>query len=163
MGKTRTFKVDTSPPPPPVDPPADPPVTPGTPAPGPTPVSPAPTGAVSAKGDVTGPAITVSTLRRSRRATRAGGVRFTLGTIREATTGILSLKTAGRRSAIALGTVAFRLEPRSGAEVRLRLTRKGLASLKRARRLQVRGTIILRDARQNATIKPFSFILTAPK
>ena len=111
---------------------------------------------------MTGPRIVLS-VRKRMRATKGGRVRFTLGSIREATTGILSLRSTSRRgSGMALGTVSFRARPGRRAVLRVTLTRKAGAALRRARRLEVRGTVILRDAAGNASIKPFAFTLVAP-
>lgn len=159
----RAFGVDTSPLPPPAEtpPPPTPPVAAAATGADPVAVPSAAPRRV-AKADVTGPRILLSALRKRISATRAGGVRFTLGAIREAATGILSLRTAGSRSGMALGSTSFRARPGRRAVLRVLLTQRGRAALKRARRLEVRGTVILRDASGNATIKLFGFTLTAP-
>jgi hypothetical protein len=172
-GATRSFNVSTGIPPSPEPMPTPTPTPSGTQSSAATPtvsedskapvfarppVAPAPR--VATKVDVTGPRIILS-IRKRMSATKGGGVRFTLGSLSEATTGILSLRSSSRRGAVALGTLTFRGRPGRRAALRLILTPKARAALKRARRLDVRGTVILRDATGNASIKPFAFKLTA--
>ena len=107
--------------------------------------------------DVTGPAVVIPRGGRAIRATRAGTVRFTIGTLAESVSGIVSLAARGR----VLGTRSFQGRAGVTAVVQIRLTRGGRTLLDRRRRLQVQATVTLRDAAGNATVALSRFTLRA--
>jgi Tol biopolymer transport system component len=131
------------------------------PAPGPT--SPA---------DTVGPAISARALTRANgtiRVGRDGRFRLFCGRFAEPVAGRCSGASARRAGAgkrrtrlLKLGMRAFRARAGEPAIVRFRLSRASLKRLKAARKVRMKGTVVARDARGNATTAHFGFTLKAP-
>lgn len=159
-----------TPPPPPGGGTAPPPMSP--PAPGPVVADPIVQGPVPepVATDVEGPDLRIPASNRRLTASRTGVVRLAFGPASEDTSGVVTLKTAGkvrtgsgRRRVVALGTKAFQLLDGQTAGVRIRLGRANRALLRRAGRLRVQANVTVRDARGNATVETYVFTLRAPR
>lgn len=126
--------------------------------------------------DDVGPAIVAAALTSAngtRRVSRRGYVTLFCGAYDEpGVTGrcgarsVKRVKLAGsRRSALLkLGTKGFSAGPGKPARVRFRLGKTAMRMLRKASRVRMRGTVLARDSKGNASPKAaFSFSLKAPR
>lgn len=126
--------------------------------------------------DRAGPTISAATLRRGNRTllvSRRGNVRVFCGRFSESgVTGFcgarsvrrLAASGAARRSAVVkLRRSRFRARAGRPVRVRFHLSKRAMRTLRRAKKVRMRGTVNARDATGNATRKSFRFTLRAPK
>ena len=126
-----------------------------------------PGGPPGAGPDTTGPAVSGSALTRANgtiRVDRRGRFRLFCGRYGEPVTGTCGGRAAARRQrTLRLGNRAFSAPAGRRVMVRVRLSRAGLARLKAAKRVRMRGAVVVRDAVGNATTARFRFTLKSPK
>jgi Tol biopolymer transport system component len=123
-----------------------------------------PAGPPGAGSDTTGPAVSGSRLTRANgtiRVDRRGRFRLFCGRYSEPVTGTCGGRSVRRKRTLRLGNRAFSAQAGRRAMVRFRLSRTGLARLKRAKRVRMRGVVVVRDAVGNATTARFRFTLKA--
>jgi hypothetical protein len=108
--------------------------------------------------DATAPRLAIAAHRRALSASRAGLARVRLGTLDEDASGTLELRAGG----IVLGRAPFTARAGRAIVVRVPLSRKGFAALRRRSRLAVRAAVTVRDAAGNASATAFGFTLEAP-
>jgi hypothetical protein len=114
--------------------------------------------------DTAGPALALK-VPKSIKA-KKGVVTFNYGPAGEDTTGTVSLKSAkkikvaGKKKVLALsGTKAFTVLKGKKIAIKVKLSKKGKAALKKLKKISVKATVTARDARGNATVKTFVFTL----
>jgi AAA ATPase domain len=81
----------------------------------------------------------------------------------EPVTGTCGGRSARRKRTLRLGNRAFSAQAGRRVMVRFRLSRAGLTRLKAAKRVRMRGIVVVRDAVGNATTARFRFTLEAPR
>ena len=123
-----------------------------------------PAGPPGAGPDTTGPAVSGSPLTRANgtiRVDRRGRFRLFCGRYSEPVTGTCGGRSAAarRKRTLRLGNRAFSAQAGRRVMVRFRLSRASLTRLKAAKRVRMRGVVVVRDAVGNATTARFRFTL----
>ena len=112
--------------------------------------------------DTTGPAVSGSLLTRANgtiRVDRRGRFRLFCGRYSEPVTGTCGGRSVRRKRTLRLGNRAFSAPAGRRLMVRFRLSRAGLTRVKAAKRVRMRGVVVVRDAVGNATTARFRFTL----
>lgn len=125
--------------------------------------------------DSVGPAIVAAALTSGNarlRASRRGVVTLFCGRYDEAgvsgrcgakSTRRLKVPAASRSAVLKLGTKSFQATAGKPVKVRFRLSRTGLRMLKKAKKVRMRGSVSVTDAKGNPSVVPFRFTLRAPR